>query len=78
MGNGQCPECCGVPESWHGTVNHLTADTIGHKKNCLLAASLREKGITPTMKGSFTGPDYETYWNDNGFLHTRIVQPTNV
>ena len=73
MGNGQCPECCGVPSSWHGNPTHLTAETIGHEKGCLLAASIRDIGGETLMVGDFDGPDYETYWNDNGLLSTRLV-----
>lgn len=74
MGNGQCPECCGVPESWHGHPCHLTAKNIGHRKNCGLAAALLELGDTPLMAGDFTGPDYELYWTESGGLLTRIKQ----
>jgi len=55
MGNGQCPECCGVPESWYGHPCHLKAETIGHKADCPLAASLRDLGDTPLMIGDFEG-----------------------
>jgi hypothetical protein len=68
MGNGQCPECCGVPESWHGHPGNLTPETIGHNPDCVMAQMLRDLGETPLMKGDFSGPDYETYWTDDGFL----------
>ncbi len=72
MGNGQCPECCGVPPSWHGHPLHLTANTIGHEYGCKIAAALMECGEKPLMKGEFTGPDYEVYWTSKGFLATKI------
>ncbi len=50
MGNGQCPECFGVPPSWLGHPCYLTPDTIGHKFNCALAAVLKD----PIMLGYFT------------------------
>ena len=73
MGNGQCPECYGVPKSWHGHPDYLKARTIGHEINCKLAESLRGLGDEPLMKGDIAGPDYETYWTQEGFLSTRII-----
>lgn len=58
MGNGQCPECCGVPASWHGHPCHMTAETIGHEADCSLAAALRDAGETPLMKGSASSEDW--------------------
>lgn len=64
MGNGQCPECYGVPESWLGHINHLTFDTIGHKKDCVLVACLRELGEAPLIKGEFKGEaEYEVVFD---------------
>lgn len=53
MGNGQCPECHGVPASWYPHPCYLTPDTIGHKHDCVLAASLKELGEEPLYKGGF-------------------------
>jgi hypothetical protein len=72
MGNGQCPECCGVPESWHGNPCYLTTENIGHELNCKLAESLKELGETPLIKGDFVSEiEYESYITDNGFFSTR-------
>lgn len=54
MGNGQCPECCGVPPSWYGHPCHRTYGSIGHHKGCKLAASLKELGDSPLMMGEYT------------------------
>ena len=73
MGNGQCPDCCGVPESWHGHPCHLTAATIGHSQDCPLADALRHAGEKPLMKGEFISDVvYENFWDENGFADTRI------
>ena len=72
MGNGQCPECCGTPASWHGHLLYKTADTIGHEKDCTLAAAIKEVGGKPLMMGDYKSEVvYESYWNDNGFLAMR-------
>lgn len=72
MGNGQCPECCGVPASWHGQPGHMTTDTIGHEAECPLAAALRDAGETPLMKGDFTSNvEFEHYISESGFFGTR-------
>ena len=76
MGNGQCPDCYGVPARWHGHPLHLTSETIGHKKDCPLAASLVALGQTPLMIGDFkTALVYESYITDGGFLSTRPKTP---
>lgn len=72
LGNGQCPECHGVPEDWLGHPLHLTADTIGHEKDCLMAATLVGLGKHPLMKGNFSGPEHETHVTPDGFLTTRV------
>lgn len=70
MGNGQCPECHGVPASWHGHPRFLTANTIGHKADCPLAAALRDVGETPLMLGDFKSDiEYEVICDP--FLRTR-------
>lgn len=72
MGNGQCPDCEGVPPSWHGHSLHMDAGSIGHEPDCPLAASLRELGVTPLMKGEFTSDiEYEHFISDEGFYGTR-------
>ena len=72
MGNGQCPDCEGVPASWHGHPLHMKTDSIGHEAGCKLAAALRELGQKPLMKGEFTSDvEYENYISDKGFYGTR-------
>jgi hypothetical protein len=54
LGNGQCPECYGVPEDWLGHPCYPTRDTLGHKPGCQLAEALRDVGEAPlTMGDSF-------------------------
>lgn len=73
MGNGQCPECCGVPASWHGKHPlHMDAASIGHEANCQLAAALRNAGEAPLMKGMFiSNVEYEQYISDDGCFGVR-------
>ena len=72
MGNGQCPECCGAPEKWFGHPCYMTPDTIGHEKDCELAASLKDLGETPLMKGGFCSETaWEPYITDGGIFSTR-------
>jgi len=74
MGNGQCPECCGVHEGWLGHPLYLTDRNIGHTADCKLAASLKELGAEPVMIGSLnTGRTFERYRTPGGFLATREV-----
>ena len=62
MGNGQCPDCCGVPASWHGHPNYMTPETIGHKEDCTLADSLSELGESPLFIGEFkSDKEYEDF-----------------
>ena len=76
MGNGQCPECFGVPASWHGHSLYLTGADIGHERNCSLAKSLAELGKTPLMKGDYKNKIvYENYITDSGFHSTRLKTP---
>ena len=51
MGNGQCPECCGVPESWFPHPCHPTPETLGHELDCPLAAAIKEAGGNPLYLG---------------------------
>lgn len=53
MGNGQCPECCGVPKGWRLT----EPEDMGHKADCNLAAALRDLGDTPLMIGDLDGAE---------------------
>jgi len=72
MGNGQCPECCGVSPGWLGHPLHLTPETVGHKKNCPLAAALEESGVVVVREGQYKSPlVYEMYITENGLLSTR-------
>ena len=72
MGNGQCPDCHGVPQSWYGHPLHMEPGSIGHERGCALAAALRGLGDTPLMKGEFTSSlEYENYISDEGFYGTR-------
>ena len=72
MGNGQCPECCGVPASWHGHPCHMTADTIGHELDCPLADAMAELGMRPLYVGEYKSADqFETYISDSGIIGTR-------
>jgi hypothetical protein len=71
--NGQCPECCGVHEGWHGHPCHTTSDTIGHKKSCKLANALKDLGEDVVFLGDYKSDIvYETYWDENGLLGMRI------
>jgi hypothetical protein len=75
MGNGQCPDCYGVPPDWLGHPLHLDASSIGHEPDCDLAAALKDDGATPVMRGEFKSEKvYELDWS-SGFLSTRLKQP---
>lgn len=72
MGNGQCPECCGVPPSWHGHPCHMTTDTIGHERDCDLAAALVAAGEVPLYIGDFRSDvEFESFISEDGFFGTR-------
>jgi hypothetical protein len=72
MGNGQCPDCYGVPASWHGHPLHMKADGVGHEADCTLAAALRDLGDKPLMKGEFTSAvEFEHYISESGIYVTR-------
>lgn len=73
MGNGQCPECYGVPESWLGHPLYLNSSNIGHKKDCKLANMLIENGCKPLFIGkSKLKTEYECYITKNGIFSTRL------
>jgi hypothetical protein len=56
MGNGQCPDCHGVPESWLGHPCYPRQEMIGHRAHCPRAAAIRELGGVPFMRAtSMTG-----------------------
>jgi len=72
-GNGQCPECSGVPASWHGHPLHKTSETIGHESECPLASAIKELGGAPLMMGEYkSDKKYESYVTNGGFLSTRL------
>ena len=69
MGNGQCPECCGVPESWHGHLLYPTSENIGHKADCILAAAIKDVDGTPVMIGDYQSDvEYEAIWTKGGIM----------
>jgi len=71
MGNGQCPDCYGVHEGWYGE-SYLDTKSIGHKKDCSLAASLLDLGGSPLFKGDYkSDKEYESFISEGGFLGTR-------
>jgi hypothetical protein len=73
MGNGQCPECCGVPENWLGHPCHLDSSNLGHKKNCPLAKALEDVGVKPLYVGqSKLKKKYENYITEQGCYSTRL------
>lgn len=63
LGNGQCPECFGVPPSWHGHPCHPTPASIGHVEGCQLAAAIIAAGGKIIYKGALhelpLGPRYK-------------------
>jgi len=61
MGNGQCPDCYGVPESWLGHPLYLNGAGIGHEPKCALAAAIADAGGKPLYIGEFKPKvEYET------------------
>jgi hypothetical protein len=50
MGNGQCPDCHGAPNSWLGHPRYPTRDLIGHRRDCPSAAAIRELGGSTIMR----------------------------
>lgn len=51
MGNGQCPECEGVPESWFPHPLCKTSSKLGHTRRCSLALAIKASGGTPLFLG---------------------------
>ena len=73
MGNGQCPDCFGVPPNWHGHPCHKDPNSIGHRGSCILAECLTELGETPLYQGQFKSDvEFEDYRDENGMFGTRI------
>lgn len=73
MGNGQCPECCGCPESWLGHPCHLDSKSLGHKKDCILAKMMEEHGLSPLYIGdSKLTDEHEGYITEIGTYSTRL------
>lgn len=63
MGNGQCPDCCGLPPGWLSWTGHtFYREKIGHELDCKLASALRDVGGSPLMLGTYTdGPTKAEY-----------------
>lgn len=57
MGNGQCPDCGGVPSSWYGHPLYLNPKNIGHKKGCKLALAISGADGVPLYQGEFKTAD---------------------
>ena len=73
MGNGQCPDCHGVPEKWFGHPLFLTADLIGHHPDRKMALAIQELGGEALIIGDFKSDvECETCTTNEGFLSTRI------
>jgi len=73
MGNGKCPECCGVNEGWHGHPCYMDAKSIGHEKNCSLAKAINELGVNTLYLGEYkSDKQFEHYIDNNGVFGTRI------
>ena len=77
MGNGQCPECYGVPPSWHGHPSYNTSENIGHKAECIQAKMMCEVGLIPLIIGDYKSDVvYEQYWqkmpDGNSISTTRV------
>ena len=51
MGNGQCPDCCGLSLDWLRHFTYLPDRRAGHKLDCKLAGALREAGVEPMLEG---------------------------
>jgi hypothetical protein len=50
-GNGQCPECWGVPPDWLGPGH--PPQSIGHEKDCPLGKAIESLGGAVIFKGSY-------------------------
>ena len=84
MGNGQCPDCCGVPKSWLGHPLYLDGSGIGHEPKCSLAAAIAGAGGKPLYIGKFKPKiQYETCLvsagelNPGMFFHSTQVKGSN-
>lgn len=80
MGNGQCPDCYGVPESWHGHPLHKEANTIGHTDKCALAAAIADAGGKPLYIGDFkTEVEWESCLVPMGgmLIHSTQIKGSN-
>ena len=76
MGNGQCPTCYGVPESWFGHPLHMKPETIGHKDGCERAEAIKELGGEVVMQGDFKSDvEWESFISDSGMYGTRKKRP---
>ena len=64
-GNGQCPECCGVPPSWYGHPLHRTTDSIGHEPSCKLAGAISEAGGSVLFVGSYQAEDFAPSYRED-------------
>lgn len=75
MGNGQCPKCYGVPESWLGHPLFLESGRLGHKKEYSLAARMNKLGLDPLYIGeSILTTCYEHHTSNEGFWGTREIR----
>ena len=73
MGNGQCPDCCGLGVTFE---KQSDAKDIGHKKNCTRAKALRELGEKPLMKGKYVPEfEWEDFLTENGIFGRRHKTP---
>lgn len=52
MGNGQCPDCCGVHKGWLGHPLYLDGTEIGHEPKCSLAVAIADAGGKPLYGSS--------------------------
>jgi hypothetical protein len=76
-GCGQCPECCGVPESWLGHPCVTTPSEVGHRKDCRLALALVALGCFPLFQGECAMPpgEYEQILQDGYAYVSTLVGP---
>ena len=73
MGNGQCPECLGAHEGWHGHPCYMEEDSIGHGKDCSLAKAIKELGGDVLYRGEYkSDKQFEYYIDNNGIFGTRL------
>ena len=65
LGNGQCPVCLG--HSPNQEPNRWWTDTVGHKKNCLLAKYMKKAGLKPEYEHE--NPDRRIgYYKSDGWV----------